>query len=76
MIIFVPYDTISRAINENGDLVAITRSEEDGLFHVLGDLAVTLFSLLRNSLQELDRLIAACGNRHILILGALPRFFL
>ncbi len=34
------------------------------------------FSLLRNALQELDRLIAACGNRHILILGALPRFFL
>jgi hypothetical protein len=65
-----------RAINENGDLVAITRSEEDGLFHVLGDLDVTPFSLLRNSLLELDRLIAACGNRHILILGALPRFFL
>jgi hypothetical protein len=43
---------------------------------VLGDLAVTPFSLLRNALQELDRLIAACGNRHILILGALPRFFL
>ncbi len=40
------------------------------------DLAVTPFSLLRNSLQELDRLIAACGNRHILILGTLPRFFL
>jgi hypothetical protein len=65
-----------RAINENGDLIAITRSEEDGLFHVLGDLAVTPFSLLRNSLQEPDRLIAACGNRYILILGALPHFFL
>jgi hypothetical protein len=43
---------------------------------VLGDLAVTPFSLPRNSLLELDRLITACGNRHILILGALPRFFL
>ncbi len=40
------------------------------------DLAVTPYSLLRNPLQELDRLIIACGNRRILILGALPRFFL
>jgi hypothetical protein len=76
IILYLLDNSCFRAINENGDLIAITRSEEDGLFHVLGDLAVTPFSLLRNALQELDRLIAACGNRHILILGALPRFFL
>jgi hypothetical protein len=76
VILYLLDNSCFRAINENGDLIAITRSEEDGLFHMLGDLAVTPFSLIRNSLQELDRLIAACGNRHILILGALPRFFL
>jgi hypothetical protein len=76
VILYLLDNSCFKAINENGDLNAITRSEEDGLFHVLGDLAVTPFSLLRNSLQELDRLIAACGNRLILILGALPRFFL
>jgi hypothetical protein len=76
VILYLLDNSCFKAINENGDLIAITRSEEDGLFHVLGDLAVTPFSLLRNSLQELDRLIAACGNRHILILGALPHFFL
>ncbi len=76
VILYLLDNSCFKAINENGDLIAITRSEEDGLFHVLGDLAVTPFSLLRNSLQELDRLIAACGNRHILILGALSRFFL
>jgi hypothetical protein len=76
VVLYLLDNSCFRAINENGDLVAITRLEEDGLFHVLGDLAVTPFSLLRNSLQELDRLIAACGNRHILILGALPCFFL
>ncbi len=76
VVLYLLDNSCFRAINENGDLIAITRSEEDGLFHVLGDLAVTPFSLLRNSLQELDRLIAVCGKRHILILGALPRFFL
>jgi hypothetical protein len=76
IILYLLDNSCFKAINENGDLVAITRSEVDGLFHVLGDLAVTPYILLRSSLQELDRLIAACGNRHILILGALPRFFL
>jgi uncharacterized membrane protein YgcG len=76
VVLYLLDNSCFRAINENGDLVAITRSEDDGLFHVLGDLADTPFSLLRNLLQELDRLIAACGNRHILILGALPCFFL
>jgi hypothetical protein len=42
----------------------------------MGDLAVIPYSLLRNPLQELVRLIIACGNSCILILGALPRFFL
>jgi hypothetical protein len=76
VILYLLDNSCFKAINEDGDLVAITRSEVDGLFHVVGDLAVTPFSLLRNALQELDRLIAACGNRHILILGVLPRFFL
>jgi hypothetical protein len=76
VVLYLLDNSCLKAINENGDLVAITRSEEDGLFHVLGDLAVTPYSLLRNPLKELNRLIAVCGNRHILILGALPRFFL
>jgi hypothetical protein len=76
VVLYLLDNSCLKAINENGDLVTITRSKEDGLFHVLGDLAVTPYSLLRNPLKELNRLIAACGNRHILILGALPRLFL
>jgi hypothetical protein len=76
VVLYLLDNSCFKAINENGDLVSIIRSEEDGIFHVVGDLAVTPYSLLRNPLKELDRLISACGNRHILILGALPRFFL
>ncbi len=76
VVLYLLDNSCFKAINENGNLVAITRLEEDGLFHVLGDLAVTPYSLLRNPLQELDRLIATCGNRHILMLGTLLGFFL
>jgi hypothetical protein len=76
VVLYLLGDSCFKAINVNGDLVSITRSEVDGLFHVMGDLAVTPYSLMRNPLKELDRLIIACGNRRILILGALPRFFL
>jgi hypothetical protein len=41
VVLYLLDNSCFRAINENGDLVAITRPEEDGMFHVLGDLAVT-----------------------------------
>ncbi len=45
-------------------------------FHVIGDLVVTPFTLLSATLAELDRVVAACGNRRIFILAILPRYFL
>ncbi len=43
---------------------------------MIGDLVVTPYSLLSSILAELDRVIAACGNRRIFILAVLPRYFL
>jgi hypothetical protein len=50
-----------KALTPYGDLVAISRSQKDGKFHVRGELMVTPPGLLHPSLQELDRLIAVCG---------------
>jgi len=65
-----------KAMNKNGDLLSFTKSKKDHLYHVVGDLVVTPFSLLSVTLDELDRVIAACGNTRIFILSVLPRYFL
>jgi hypothetical protein len=65
-----------KAMNRNGDLLSFTKSKKDHLYHVVGDLVVTPFSLLSVTLDKLERVIAACGNRRIFILSVLPRYFL
>ncbi len=65
-----------KAMNKNGDLLSFTKSKKDHLYHMVGDLVVTPFSLLSVTLDKLDRVIAACGNRRIFILSVLPRYFL
>jgi hypothetical protein len=65
-----------KALTAEGDLVAITRSQEDRKYHVRGELRVTPMGLLHPTLQELDRLIAVCGNRQVFILNIVPRFLL
>jgi hypothetical protein len=65
-----------KAFNKNGDLVSFTRLKKDQQYHVIGNLVVTPYSLLSSTLAELDRVIAACGNRRIFILAVLPRYFL
>ncbi len=65
-----------KALNKNGDLVSFSRSKKDQLYHVMGDLVVTPFSFLSVTLDELDRVIAACSIRRIYILAVLPRYFL
>jgi hypothetical protein len=64
-----------RQLTSNGDLANINRSK-DGRFHVVGDLMVTPFSLLRDMLAELNRIVEACGTRPVMILEAVPRFLI
>jgi hypothetical protein len=65
-----------RAENTEGNLVRITRDNKDKKFHVVGDLVVAPFSLLQSAMQELKRLLAACGDRDVWIMEVLPRFLI
>ncbi len=64
-----------RQLTAMGDLAGITRSE-DGRFHVTGRLMVTPYSLLRDMLVELNRIVDACGTHPVMILEAVPRFLI
>jgi hypothetical protein len=59
-----------RAENEEGNLVRISRDPKDKKFHVAGDLVVAPFGLLQTAMRELKRLLAACENRDVWIMGS------
>jgi len=65
-----------KKVNEEGELLTITRLAADKKFHVVGELSVTPVSLLKNTIIEVERLIRACGNRRVFVIGALPRYLL
>jgi hypothetical protein len=64
-----------RQLSASGDLSQIVRSP-DGKYHVRGDLMVAPFSLVLDTLKELDRIIEACGTHPVLILEVVPRFLI
>jgi hypothetical protein len=64
-----------RQLTATGDLAGITRGE-DGKFHVTGKLMVAPYSLLRDMLVELNRIVDACGTHPVMILEAVPRFLI
>ncbi len=64
-----------RAINAQGDLSRITKNQADKKFHVVGDLAVTPFVLLKPALNKLKRLLEMLKDREVWILDML-RFLL
>jgi hypothetical protein len=65
-----------RAMNAEGDLSQITKSQTDKKFHMIGDLAVTPFVLLKPAINELKRLLEMLKDREVWILDVLPRFLL
>jgi len=65
-----------RSVNADGDLLAISRNKVDRKFHIVGDLAVTPYSLLTNVMSEMERIISACGKRRVYIMAVLPRYVL
>jgi hypothetical protein len=64
-----------RQLTTSGDLAGITRGE-DGRFHITGKLMVTPYSLLRDMLAEINRIVDACGTHPVMILEAVPRFLI
>jgi hypothetical protein len=65
-----------RAVNTDRDVSRITKSPTDKKFHVIGDLAVTPFGLLKPAINELKRLLEMLKDREVWILDVLPRFLL
>jgi hypothetical protein len=63
-------------VNTDGDVIRITKSTTDKKFHVIGDLAVTPFVLLKPAINELKRLLEMLKDREVWILDVLPRFLL
>jgi hypothetical protein len=49
-----------RALSADSDLKNISKSATDGKYHVTGELMVTPFSLLSNTLKEIDRIVTNC----------------
>jgi hypothetical protein len=65
-----------RAVNADGDMSRISKSPIDKKFHVIGELAVTPFVLLKPAINELRRLLELLKDREVWILDVLPRFLL
>ncbi len=63
-------------MNAEGDLSRIIKSQTDKKFHVVGDLAVTPFVLLKPAINQLKRLLEMLKDREVWILDVLPRFLL
>jgi hypothetical protein len=65
-----------RALSSDGDLKNISKSGTDGKYHVTGELMVTPFSLLSNTLREIDRIIRVCKDHEVWLMEIVPRFLL
>ncbi len=57
-----------RALTADGDLKGISKSNTDGKYHVTGELIVTPFSLLNNTLKEIDRIISVCKDHKVWVM--------
>ncbi len=65
-----------RALLSDGDLKNICKSVTDGKYHVMGKLMVTPFSLLSNTLREIDRIVTVCKDHEVWVIETVPRFLL
>jgi hypothetical protein len=64
------------ALTADSDLKSISKSATDGKYHVTGELMVTPFSLLNNTLKEIDRIISVCKEHKVWVMEIVPRFLL
>ncbi len=68
-----------RALSSDGDLKNISKSATDGRYHVTGELMVTPFSLLTNTLREIDRIdriVSVCKEHEVWVMEIVPHFLL
>ena len=69
-------NSIFKATNADGDLISLTRSDEDRQYHVVGDLAITPFSVLSRTLAQVDSILELCKGRKVFIMSPIPRYIL
>ncbi len=65
-----------RTLTADGDLKSISKSSTDGKYHVTGELMVTPFSLLNNTLKEIDRIVTVCKKHEVWVVEIVLRFLL
>ncbi len=65
-----------RALSSDGNLKNICKSATDGKYHVTGELMVTPFSLLSNTLKEIDRIVTVCEEHEVWVMEIVPCFLL
>jgi hypothetical protein len=65
-----------RALFADGDLKNICKSATDGKYHVTGELMVTPFSLLSNTLREIDRIVRVCKDHEVWLMEIVLHFLL
>jgi hypothetical protein len=65
-----------RALSSDGDMKNICKSATDGRYHVTGELIVTPFNLLSNTLREIDRIVMVCKEHEVWVMEVVPRFLL
>jgi hypothetical protein len=76
VIIYALDNSCFRSITPRGDMLTLKSKQGERKFHVVGELAVTPFVLLSPVMEELERLIAACGTRTVYLISVLPRYVL
>ncbi len=65
-----------RTLTADGDLESISKSATDGKYHITGVLMVTPFSLLNNTLKEINRIVSVCKEHEVWVMEIVPRFLL
>ncbi len=64
------------ALTADSDLKGISKSNTDNKYHVIGELMVTPFSLLNNTLQEILRIVSVCKDHTVWVMEIVPHFLL
>jgi hypothetical protein len=59
--------------NADGQLSAISK-QNDGVFHVVGEIVIVHEITLAAALTNLKRIILACGDRRVIIITPGPRY--
>jgi len=73
VVIYCLDNSIFCSANADGQLSSISK-QEDGVYHVVGEIVVVHEITLAAAVTNLKRIILACGDRRIIIITPGPRY--